>query len=95
MMGGQITVEHVSGMDYRVVYTAYRDMTGIPIAQVASISFVDSVSGTSFIVPIHYDSLVTVLVPGVEEYVYDSIVTFPNADHGISRMKNVAEMPLF
>ncbi|MBK7684125.1 MAG: hypothetical protein IPJ26_17460 [Bacteroidetes bacterium] len=79
MMGGQITVEHVSGMDYRVVYTAYRDMTGIPIAQVASISFVDSVSGTSFIVPIHYDSLVTVLVPGVEEYVYDSIVTFPNA----------------
>lgn len=79
MMGGQITVEHISGMDYRVVYTAYRDMTGIPIAQVASINFVDSVSGTSFIVPIHYDTLVTVLVPGVEEYVYDTIVTFPNA----------------
>ncbi|MBK9638646.1 MAG: T9SS type A sorting domain-containing protein [Bacteroidetes bacterium] len=79
MMGGQITVEHISGMDYRVVYTAYRDMTGIPIAQVASISFVDSVSGTSFIVPIHYDTLVTVLVPGVEEYVYDTVVTFPNA----------------
>jgi hypothetical protein len=79
MMGGQITLEHISGMDYRVVYTAYRDMTGIPIAQVASINFVDSVSGVSFIVPIPYDTAVTVLVPGVEEYVYDTIVTFPNA----------------
>ncbi|MBK7965913.1 MAG: hypothetical protein IPK10_11930 [Bacteroidetes bacterium] len=78
MMGGQITVQHVSGMDYRVVYTAYRDMTGIPIAQVASISFMDSLSGNSFIVPIPYDSSVTVLVPGVEEYVYDTIITFPN-----------------
>lgn len=77
MMGGQITIEHVSGMDYRVVYTAYRDMTGIPIAQVASISFVDSLTGTSFIVPIPYDTAVTVLVPGVEEYVYQAIVTFP------------------
>jgi Secretion system C-terminal sorting domain len=78
MMGGQITIEHIGGMDYRVVYTAYRDMTGIPIAQVASINFMDSVSGNSFIVPIPYDSAVTVLVPGVEEYVYDTIVTFPN-----------------
>lgn len=78
MMGGQITVEHVSGMDYRVVYTAYRDMTGIPIAQVASINFMDSVSGTSFIVPIPYDTAITVLVPGVQEYVYDTIITFPN-----------------
>jgi hypothetical protein len=78
MMGGQITVEHVSGMDYRVTYTAYRDMTGIPIATIASLNFVDSVSGTSFIVPIPYDSIVTVLVPGVEEYVYETIVAFPN-----------------
>lgn len=78
MMGGQITVEHISGMDYRVVYTAYRDMTGIPIAQVASINFIDSVSGNSFIVPIPYDTAITVLVPGVQEYVYDTVVTFPN-----------------
>ncbi len=79
MMGGQITVEHVSGMDYRVTYTAYRDMTGIPIATIASLNFVDSVSGASFIVPIPYDTAVTVLVPGVEEYVYEAIVTFPSA----------------
>ena len=78
MMGGQITVEHLSGMDYRVVYTAYRDMTGIPISTIASINFVDSLSGNSFIVPIPYDTAVTVLVPGVEEYVYEAIVTFPN-----------------
>ena len=78
MMGGQITVEHVSGMDYRVVYTAYRDMTGVPISTIASFSFVDSISGNSFNVSIQYDTAVTVLVPGVEEYVYEAIVTFPN-----------------
>ena len=78
MMGGQITVEHVSGMDYRVVYTAYRDMTGVPISTIASFSFVDSISGNSFNVSIPYDTAVTVLVPGVEEYVYEAIVTFPN-----------------
>lgn len=78
MMGGQITVEHISGMDYRVVYTAYRDMTGIPIATTATLSFVDSVSGISFTVPIQYSTPATVLVPGVEEYVYEDTVTFPN-----------------
>ncbi|MBL7922992.1 MAG: T9SS type A sorting domain-containing protein [Bacteroidia bacterium] len=78
MMGGQITLEHVSGMDYHLVYTAYRDMTGIPIALVSNINFVDSLSGTSFQIAIPYDTSVTVLVPGVEQYVYDTIITFPS-----------------
>lgn len=78
MMGGQITVQHVSGMDYHIVYTAYRDMTGIPISQIATINFMDSLSGNSFAIPIPYDTAVTMLVPGVEEYVYDTIVTFPS-----------------
>lgn len=78
MMGGQITLEHISGMDYHLVYTAYRDMTGIPISTVATINFVDSVSGTNFQLSIPYDSLVVVLVPGVEEYVYQTTVTFPS-----------------
>jgi len=78
MMGGQITVSHISGMDYNVVYTAYRDMTGIPISTTATLNFVDSTSGTSFTVTIPYDSVVTVLVPGVEEYTYHAVVTFPN-----------------
>jgi len=78
MMGGQITVSHISGMDYNVVYTAYRDMKGIPISTTATLNFVDSTSGTSFTVTIPYDSVVTVLVPGVEEYTYHAVVTFPN-----------------
>ena len=78
MMGGQITISHNSGMDYHLKYTAYRDMTGIPIGTVATIYFVDSTSGANFTLTIPYDSLVTVLVPGVEEYVYETDVTFPN-----------------
>ena len=53
-------------------------MTGVPISTIASFSFVDSISGNSFNVSIPYDTAVTVLVPGVEEYVYEAIVTFPN-----------------
>jgi len=79
MMGGQITISHNSGMDYHLKYTAYRDMSGIPIGTVAMIYFVDSTSGANFTMTIPYDSLVTVLVPGVEEYVYETDVTFPNA----------------
>lgn len=79
MMGGQITVTHISGMDYNVVYTAYRDMGGIPIAPSAQLVFTDSLSGTTFNVTIPYDSVVVVLVPGVEEYTYHGVVTFPSA----------------
>lgn len=78
MMGGQITISHKSGMDYHLKYTAYRDMAGIPIGSVATIYFVDNTSGANFSLTIPYDSLVNVLVPGVEEYVYEADVTFPN-----------------
>lgn len=83
MMGGQITVSHISGMDYNVVYTAYRDMTGITISPTATLNFVDSTSGTSFTVTIPYDTVVTVLVPGVEEYTYHAVVTFPNTGNWV------------
>lgn len=79
MMGGQITVQHISGMDYLVKYTAYRDTTGIPIAQVATLSFVDSSTSAAFTVVIPYDTSVVSLIPGVQEYVYQDTVTFPNA----------------
>ena len=48
MMGGQITISHISGMDYHLKYTAYRDMTGIPIGTLAMIYFVFSMVKTSF-----------------------------------------------
>ncbi len=78
MMGGQITVSHLSGMDYNVVYTAYRDMSGITISTTATLTFADSASGATFTATIPYDSIITVLVPGVEEYTYHAVVTFPN-----------------
>jgi len=79
MMGGQITVQHISGMDYRVTYTAYRDTTGIPIATVATLTFVDSSTMNTFTAVIPYDTTVVSLIPGVEEYVYDSVLTFPSS----------------
>ncbi|MFM9008179.1 MAG: hypothetical protein ACKORE_06345, partial [Bacteroidota bacterium] len=78
MMGGQITVQHISGMDYRVKYTAYRDTVGVPIANYANLTFIDSTSMSSFVVSIPYDTMIVSLIPGVEEYVYDTIVTFPS-----------------
>ena len=78
MMGGQITVQHVAGMDYLVKYTAYRDTTGIPIAQQATLTFIDSVSMDTFTVVIPYDTNVVSLIPGVQEYVYQAQVTFPS-----------------
>ncbi len=78
MMGGQITVQHVSGMDYLVKYTAYRDTTGIPISPQAFLTFIDSVSNATFNVTIPYDTLVVSLIPGVQEYIYQDTVTFPN-----------------
>ena len=78
MMGGQMTIQHVSGMTYVINYTAYRDVTGIPIATSATISYTDTVSGTSFAQTIAYAGP-TVLLNGVETYVYSDTVTFPNA----------------
>ena len=99
MMGGQITISHTSGMDYHLKYTAYRDMTGIPIGTMATIYFVDSASGANFSLTIPYDSLVTVLVPGVEEYVYETNVTFPNtgnwAIHYEECCRNAAILNMF
>ncbi|CAN5616711.1 hypothetical protein BH11BAC2_BH11BAC2_20420 [soil metagenome] len=77
MMGGQITVAHQSGMDYTVTYTAYRDMTGIPIATTAMLTFTDSVSGSTFYATI-VASPPDTLIPGVEQYTYEQLVTFPS-----------------
>jgi hypothetical protein len=78
MMGGQITVSHVSGMNYNVVYTAYRDVTGISISPVATLTFVNAATNTTFTVDIQYDPYVIALVPGVQEYKYHEIVNFPS-----------------
>jgi len=70
MMGGQITVSHVYGMNYKVIYTAYRDVSGVSISPIATLTFVNAATSTTFTVDIQYDPNVIVLVPGVEEYRY-------------------------
>lgn len=80
MMGGQITVQHLSALDYIIKYTGYRDITGIPIATIAIINFIDSSSGNTFTASITYDPAnVITLVPGVQQYEYVDTVTFPAA----------------
>ena len=77
MMGGQITIKPISGLDYLVTYTAYRDMTGIQISVVADLKVTDSLTNTTFNVSIPYSN-VSVLVPLVEEYIYVGTITFPH-----------------
>jgi len=53
-----------------VIYTAYRDVSGVSISPIATLTFVNAATSTTFTVDIQYDPNVIVLVPGVEEYRY-------------------------
>ena len=53
-MGGEITVTHVSGNDYFVVLTAFRDMNGITFSQVSQTLNAYDVNGNSSPILISY-----------------------------------------
>jgi hypothetical protein len=77
LMGGQITASNISGLNYDVIMTLYRDTTGIPIAlqdhilvyTSAGANIADLLANTTF--PVNYGN-------GVEEYVYTINYTFPS-----------------
>jgi len=82
LMGGEITARQLSGYNYEVTLTVYRDTLGIAIAPEAFFSVADT-SGT-----ILFDSIADldlassgVLMPlfpyGVEVYRYREVITFP------------------
>ncbi len=82
LMGGQITATHISGLNYHIVMTIYRDVIGIPIQPMDEIYVYDLIQG-------HLIGSVSIAASpainignGVEEYVYDTTFVFPgNGDY--------------
>ena len=48
LMGGEITYTHVSGDDYEVTLIIYRDCSGIPVSQNATVTFESASCGQNF-----------------------------------------------
>lgn len=76
LMGGQITASQLSGNQYLITVTEYRDTTGIPITNTAIIYYNDATLAfdTNHYVP-HTGA--ATLFNGVEYYQYIDTVTFP------------------
>jgi hypothetical protein len=82
LMGGEITARQISGNDYEITLTAYRDTLGIPMATYATFEIMDglgTVIGTS---TASYDTLLSGYALagypyGVEVYVFMDTVTLP------------------
>jgi hypothetical protein len=91
LMGGQITYKWISGNDYLVKLTVYRDCSGIPLATVTNIQISSSnLPSSSPSLPRTSLRDVTLVCPGqssfcnsgggpfgVEEHIYEDTIAFP------------------
>ncbi len=91
LMGADITYTHVSGNDYEVTLTVYRDCSGITVSTTQTLSFISASCGQNFTFSIPYiqtsevsqvcPSALTTCNggsnPGTEAYVFQGIVTLP------------------
>lgn len=77
LMGGQLTAEQISGMQYRITLTLYRDTTGAP-APGSGIIVVDEVNGPFNQTISAANTSIMSLSNGVEEYIYIDTLMFPN-----------------
>lgn len=75
LMGGQITVSQISGFQYEIKMTLYRDTTGIPIAQTADFVITDLASSTQQILTVPHSGAQG-FINGVELYDYIGTYTF-------------------
>ncbi len=82
LMGGEITVQHISGNDYAIVATAYRDTMGIAMANNMSISITNQTTMWDTVLQVSYDTVISgnlvPLIPyGTEIYIYADTFSFP------------------
>lgn len=85
MMGGQLTARQLSGLDYEIKLTLFRDTTGIPIATTASIKITDLATSTTTTITTPHSGAQAFL-NGVELYDYIDTITFPGAgEYSITR----------
>ena len=76
LMGGQITVSQISGMDYEIKMTLYRDTSGIPIAGTATFEITDLATSSLTTISTPHSGA-QAFINGVELYDYIGLVTFP------------------
>lgn len=76
LMGGQITVRQINGLDYEITMEAYRDTSGIPINPNASLK-IDDVNSAFTVTNIASHTGMNTFLNGVEIYKYIDTVTFP------------------
>ena len=81
LMGGEITVQHLSGSDYAIVATAYRDTVGISMAFNLPISITNQTTGWDTVLNVSHDTIISgnlvPLVPyGTEIYIFADTFSF-------------------
>ena len=79
LMGGQITAQHLGGLDYQVTLKIYRDTLGINVTSSLNIN-IESINTTVYSNSIPLLTMGPVsLGNGAEEYTYTGDVTLPSA----------------
>lgn len=87
LMGGQITASQISGLQYEIKMTLYRDTTGIPIATSADFIITDLATSTQQILNVPHSGAQS-FINGVELYDYIGTFTFPAAgQYSITRQE--------
>lgn len=87
LMGGQITVSQISGLQYEIKMTLYRDTSGIPIASTADFTITDLATSTQQILNVPHSGA-QAFINGVELYDYIGTFTFPAAgEYSITRQE--------
>ncbi|MDO7660758.1 MAG: hypothetical protein MUQ40_00430, partial [Schleiferiaceae bacterium] len=82
LMGGEIIAQQISGLQYAIALTAYRDTLGVPMANIANFSIKDSNGTVIMTFSTAYDSVVSgntlPMYPyGVEVYFFVDTITLP------------------
>ncbi|MEM7039754.1 MAG: T9SS type A sorting domain-containing protein, partial [Bacteroidota bacterium] len=77
IMGGEITIAHLSGLNYEVSLTVYRDINGVPMASSANIQVVEQ--GGPYTNNFNFAQTAMIPLPnGVEKYFFVDTITLPN-----------------
>ncbi len=82
LMGGEIIAQQISGLQYAIALTTYRDTLGVPMANIANFSIKDSNGTVIMTFSTAYDSVVSgntlPMYPyGVEVYFFVDTITLP------------------
>ena len=84
LMGGEIVAQQISGYQYQILMTVYRDTAGIPMQTTAQFYITDSAGSNVTTLTTPYDSVISgntlPMYPyGVEVYFFIDTITFPNS----------------